>query len=61
VRSEVRELITDVNRAYQFNVGVLDLRSLAAMALTAAQSGGRLELKGFTKMRGVADAEDFFP
>ena len=60
-RSEVRELIGDVQRAYGFNVGVLDIRSLAAMALAAAKSGGRLELKGFTNMRGVADAADFLP
>jgi hypothetical protein len=60
-RSEVRELIEDVHRAYGFNVGVLDIRSLTAMALAAAKSGGRLELKGFTNMRGVADAADFLP
>ena len=60
-RSEVRELIGDVHRAYGFNVGVLDIRSLAALALAAARSGGRLELKGFTNMRGVADAADFLP
>lgn len=60
-RSEVRELINDVHRAYGFNVGVLDIRSLAALALAAARSGGRLELKGFTNMRGVADAADFLP
>ncbi len=60
-RSEVRELIGDVYRAYGFNVGVLDIRSLTALALAAARSGGRLELKGFTNMRGVADAADFLP
>lgn len=60
-RSEVRELISDVHRAYGFNVGVLDIRSLAALALAAARSGSRLELNGFTNMRGVADAADFLP
>ncbi len=60
-RSEVRELIGDVHRAYGFNVGVLDIRSLAALALAAARSGGRLELEGFSNMRGVADAADFLP
>lgn len=60
-RSEVRELIGDIHRAYGFNVGVLDIRSLAALALAAARSGGSLELKGFSNMRGVADASDFLP
>lgn len=60
-RSEVRELIEDVYRAYGFNVGVLDIRSLAALALAAARSGRGLVLNGFTYMRGVADAADFLP
>ena len=60
-RSEVRELIDNVYRAYGFNVGVLDIRSLAALALAAAQSGSRLELNGFMNMRGVADVADFLP
>lgn len=60
-RSEVRELIEDVYRAYGFNVGVLDIRSLAGLALAAAQSGRGLVLNGFTYMRGVADAADFLP
>lgn len=60
-RSEVRELIGDVHCAYGFNVGVIDIRSLAALALAAARSGCRLELNGFTNMRGVVDAADFLP
>lgn len=60
-RSEVRELIEDVHRAYGINVGVLDIRSLAALALAAARSGRSLVLNGFTNMRGVADAADFLP
>lgn len=60
-RSEVRELIGDMHGAYGFNVGALDIRSLAALALAAARSGGSLALRGFTNMRGVADAADFLP
>ncbi|KAG0163062.1 hypothetical protein DFQ30_000786 [Apophysomyces sp. BC1015] len=57
-RSEVRELIGDVHRAYGFNVGVLDIRSLAALALAAAQAGAKLSLNGFTQMKGVVDVAD---
>ena len=57
-RSEVRELIGDVHRAYGFNVGVLDLRALAGLALAAILSGSKLTLDGFTEMKGVANAAD---
>ena len=57
-RSEVRELIGDVHRAYGFNVGVLDLRSLAALALVGILSGSKLTLDGFDEMKGVANAAD---
>ena len=57
-RSEVRELIGDVHRAYGINVGVLDLRALTALALAAILSGSKLNLDGFTEMRGVANAAD---
>jgi len=57
-RSEVRELIKDVHRAYGFNVGVLDLRALAGLALAAILSGSKLTLDGFTEMKGVANAAD---
>lgn len=58
-RSEVRELIGDVHRAYGFNVGVLDIRSLAALAFVAIQAGTGLSISGFFEMKGVADAADF--
>lgn len=58
-RSEVRELIGDVHRAFGFNVGVIDIRSLAGLAFAAVRSGKSLKLKGFTEMKGVADAADF--
>ncbi len=57
-RSEVRELIGDIHRAYGFNVGVLDLRALAALAITAILTGSKLNLDGFTEMKGVANVED---
>jgi hypothetical protein len=57
-RSEVRELIGDVHLAYGFNVGVLDLRALAGLALAAILSGSKLTLDGFTEMKGVANAAD---
>ncbi|MBN8169659.1 hypothetical protein [Burkholderia multivorans] len=60
-RSEVRELIGDVHTAYGFNVGVLDIRSLAALALAAVLSGTKLSLKGFTEMKGVVDVADILP
>jgi hypothetical protein len=59
-RSEVRELIDDVHRSFRFNVGVFDIRSLVALACAALISGKKLALNGFTEMKGVADAEDFF-
>jgi hypothetical protein len=58
-RSEVRELIGDIHRAYGFNVGVLDLRSLAALAIAAILTGSKLNLDGFTEMKGVVNVEDF--
>lgn len=58
-RSEVRELIDDVHSSFGFNVGVLDIRSLTGLAMAAVISGKKLELKGFTEMKGVADAADF--
>lgn len=57
-RSEVRELIEDVHRAYGFNVGVLDLPALVALAIAAIFSGSKLSLSGFTNMKGVANATD---
>jgi hypothetical protein len=57
-RSDVRELIGDIHRAYGFNVGVLDLRALAALAITAILSGSKLNLDGFTEMKGVANVAD---
>ena len=57
-RSEVRELIGDVHRAYGFNIGVLDLRALTTLALSAILSDSRLALDGFTKMKGVVNAAD---
>lgn len=56
-RSDVRELIEDVHRAFGFNVGVIDLRGLATLALRAVGSGSHLALGGFTKVRGVLDVE----
>ncbi|WP_234774569.1 hypothetical protein [Paraburkholderia tropica] len=58
-RSEVRELIENVYQTYGFNVGVIDIRSLAALALAAIQAGSRLQLNGFLEMRGVVDVADF--
>ncbi|MCI1041826.1 hypothetical protein [Caballeronia zhejiangensis] len=58
-RSEVRELIENVYQAYGFNVGVLDIRSLVALALAAIQAGSKLKLNGFVEMRGVVDVADF--
>lgn len=57
-RSEARELIGDIHQAYGFNVGVLDLRTLAALAITAILSQSKLNLDGFTEMKGVANVED---
>lgn len=57
-RSDVRELIGDIHKAYGFNVGVLDLRALAALAITAILNGSKLNLDGFTEMKGVANVED---
>jgi hypothetical protein len=57
-RSEARELIGDIYKAYGFNVGVLDLRALAALAIKAILSQSRLNLDGFIEMKGVANVED---
>ena len=58
-RSEVRELIDDVFTAYRFNVGAIDIRSLAALALEAARAGKKLSVEGLFTMKGVVDASDF--
>lgn len=60
-RSEVRELIGDIRAAYGFNVGVLDIRALAALSFAAVKAGTALSLQGFKEMKGVADAADFLP
>lgn len=57
-RSEVRELIGDIHRAYGFNVGVLDLSALVALAFKAILTESKLNLDGFTEMKGVVNVED---
>lgn len=54
-RSEVRELVGDVHLAFGFNVGVMDFRTLAGLALRAAGSEMNLVLTGFDEMKGVAN------
>lgn len=57
-RSEVRELVGDVYRAFGFNVGVMDFRTLVGLALRASSSGTRLSLSGFLDMKGIANVAD---
>jgi len=52
-RSEVHELIENIDTAFDVKVGVVDFRSLLVLATTVVSTGKRLKLDGFKLLKGL--------
>lgn len=58
-RSEVHELIKNIQSAFKISVGVIDFRSLVFLAVLTVATGKRLNLHNLNELQGVIRVEDF--
>ncbi len=52
-RSEVHELIDDIEKAFDLRVGVVDFRSLLTLVVEVVASGKQIQLTSFRQLKGV--------
>lgn len=57
-RSEVYELIEDVAKAFEFNIGVLSFMDLLVLAVSVIDSGNEINIENFRTLKGVVSDVD---
>jgi hypothetical protein len=60
-RSEVHELIDDIDKAFSLRVGVVDFRSLLTLVVEVVASGKQVQLTSFKQLKGVIRVERSSP
>ena len=60
-RSEVHELIDDIEKVFNLRVGVVDFRSLLTLVLEVVASGKQIQLTSFKQLKGIIRVERSSP
>jgi hypothetical protein len=60
-RSEVHGLVEDIRRAFNIRIGVIDFRSLLALALQSVKSGKKINFREFHLLQGAIRVERLAP
>ncbi len=60
-RSEVHELIDDIEKAFDLRIGVVDFRSLLTLVVEVIASGKQVRLKHFKRLKGLIHVERTSP
>lgn len=60
-RSEVHELVDDIDKAFNLRVGVVDFRSLLTLVVEVVASGKQVRLTSFKQLKGVIRVERSSP
>jgi len=60
-RSEVHELVDDIRKAFNVRVGVIDFRSLLALAVHTVASGKKINFRNFNLLQGAIRVERLAP
>lgn len=60
-RSEVHELIDDIEKAFKLRIGVVDFRSLLTLVVEVVASGKQVRLSHFKRLKGLIHVERTSP
>lgn len=60
VRSDVYELIEDIYKAWQVNIGIINLEDLLRLAYEIGKNGKTLNMEYFNHLKGKFDYEEAF-
>jgi hypothetical protein len=60
-RSEVHELVDDIEKAFNLRVGVVDFRSLLTLVVEVVVSGKHMQLTSFKQLKGIIHVERSSP
>ena len=56
-RAEVTKLINDIYNTYNIRIGVIGLRTLFAMAISAISNGKRIEAEKLNEVKGILNVD----